>query len=91
MNLLGLMKYKCDDYLFILYYDYRGYNSGWCEICEEIIEKGWIIYICCYCFIILYVDCILGKYFYLKCGNRIKVNGFEVEIGLNVGVFCFIC
>lgn len=91
LNLPGRVEYKCDDHPLTLYYDHKGHSSGWCEICEEIIEKGRIIYTCRHCFTTLHVDCILGKYPYLKCGNRIKVNGFEVKIASNDGASRPIC
>ncbi|KAL0717001.1 hypothetical protein Bca4012_066323 [Brassica carinata] len=91
LNLPGLVKYKCDDHPLTFYYDYKDQNSGWCEICEEIIEKRRIFYTCRCCFTTIHVDCILGKHPYLKCGHGIKVNGFEVEIASNDGASRPIC
>ncbi|KAF8098860.1 hypothetical protein N665_0257s0070 [Sinapis alba] len=91
LNLPGLMKYKSDDHPLTLYYDNEDRTSGWCEICEEIIEKTRIFYTCLHCFTTIHVDCFLGKYPYLKCGHRIKVNGFEVEIASNNGASRPIC
>ncbi|CAH8283513.1 unnamed protein product [Eruca vesicaria subsp. sativa] len=84
VNLPEVMKYKSDDHPLTLYYD-ENHDFEWCEICEEIIEKGLIFYTCHECTTTLHVDCFLGKYPYLKCGHRIKVNGFEVEIASNNG------
>ncbi|KAJ0249474.1 hypothetical protein HA466_0149590 [Hirschfeldia incana] len=91
LNLPGLMKYKGDDHPLTLYYDQDDHNSGWCDICEEIMETGEIYYTCRHCFTTIHVDCILGKYPYLKRGHRIKVNGFEVEIASNNGASRPIC
>lgn len=91
LNLPGLVKYKCDDHPLTLDYDYIERNNGWCEICEESIEKNRIFYTCHQCITTLHVDCILGKYPYLKSGHRIKVNGFEVEIASNDGASRPIC
>ncbi|KAJ4898229.1 Cysteine/Histidine-rich C1 domain family protein [Raphanus sativus] len=91
LNLPGLVKYKCDDHPLTLDYDYIECNNGWCEICEESIEKNRIFYTCHQCITTLHVDCILGKYPYLKSGHRIKVNGFEVEIASNDGASRPIC
>ncbi|KAG2294936.1 hypothetical protein Bca52824_041605 [Brassica carinata] len=81
LNLPGRVEYKCDDHPLTLYYDHK----------LKVIAKGRIIYTCRHCFTTLHVDCILGKYPYLKCGNRIKVNGFEVKIASNDGASRPIC
>ncbi|EOA17856.1 hypothetical protein CARUB_v10006261mg [Capsella rubella] len=97
VNLPKSVKYKHDTHLLTLYCDkdyskrYQDQLEWWCEICEENIMKSKFCYTCHDCSTTLHVECILGKYPYLKSGHRIKVSGFEVEIVPNNGVTRPIC
>ncbi|BAB02601.1 unnamed protein product [Arabidopsis thaliana] len=95
LNLPKLVKYKYDSHSLTLYSD-KYYSKSfqlewWCEICEENINKKKLFYTCHECCTTLHVECILGKYPYLKSGHRIKVSGLEVEIASNNGVSRPVC
>ncbi|KAG7581821.1 DC1 [Arabidopsis suecica] len=100
LTLPRLVKYKHDVHPLTLYCD-KGFTMRfvrlpywWCEVCEEEINVQKLFYICHDCNTTLHIECLMGKYPYLKHGHRIKVNGLKLEIASNNGVsrpICYTC
>lgn len=101
LNLPPVVRFKYDIHPLYLYIDTekqllekRAYSSSWCDVCEEEIHEYLLFYVCFEC-TTLHVNCILGKYPYIKPGDNIKVKGgLKIQIASNSGAsrpMCRLC
>ncbi|MBA0797438.1 hypothetical protein Gohar_008141, partial [Gossypium harknessii] len=69
-------QHKSDERLLSLtYHDNNSYSeSHFCDICEERRDPNLWFYHCATCDTSVHVDCVLGRYPFIKFGNIIKVR-----------------